>query len=175
MPSTLRSVMAALLFSMAISSSVSSNAIALGAPCWQSPVDGWVVEPFREPPCPWCAGNRGIDYGIAGTQHVRTVGGGVVTFAGSVAGTRYVVVEHIDGWRLTYGKLQTLNVRRGAIVGRRSVIGTVRDSFFFGLRVNDMYRDPWPYLGVPRGRPRLVPTDGSASRPAPPASWACDG
>lgn len=175
MSSTLRSILLVLSLSTLVSSPMSTTASALGTPCWQAPVDGWVIEPFREPPCPWCAGNRGIEYGIDGTQPVRAAGGGVVTFAGQVAGTRYVVVQHSDGWKLTYGKLLGFSARRGDIVLSRSVIGTATNTFFLSLRVDDVYRDPAPYLGVPRGRPRLVPIDGSAARPAPPATWVCSG
>ena len=35
------------------------------------------------------------------------------------------------------------------------------------------YVDPAPFLGERRGRPRLVPVDGRAARPAPPARWRC--
>ena len=36
------------------------------APCWFPPVTGTVTDPYREPPCPWCAGNRGLDYRVGG-------------------------------------------------------------------------------------------------------------
>ena len=34
------------------------------------------------------------------------VASGEVTFSGTVAGTRYVVVRHADGLRVTYGNLR---------------------------------------------------------------------
>lgn len=146
---------------------------AAAPPCWHPPADAWVIDPFREPPCPWCAGNRGIDFGVAGTQRIRAVGGGVVTFAGSVAGTTYVVIEHPDGWKLTYGRLVRIDVGRGDHVASGATIGLARARFFFGLRVDGAYRDPWPYLGTLRGRQRLVPIDGTPARAAPPASLVC--
>lgn len=151
-----------------------SAAHALGAPpCWEPPVTAWVVDPFREPECRWCPGNRGIEFGVSGRQVVRSVQAGIVTFAGSVAGTRYVVVQHLDGWKLTYGQLTSVAVQRNDRVGGGAVIGSVRDRYFLGLRIDGRYRDPAPHLAELRGRPRLVPTDGRTPRPAPPATWAC--
>ena len=168
MPSIIRAV----LFTFVLAANPSSVAAA-PPPCWHAPVDGWVVDPFREPPCPWCAGNRGIDFGVSGSRQIRAVGAGMVTFAGSVAGTIYVVVEHPDGWKLTYGRMQSIDVRRGDVVAAMAVLGVARERFFFGLRVGGAYRDPMPYLGRLRGRPRLIPADGSDPRPAPPATLVC--
>lgn len=172
MSSTFRVALFVVLLSLAAPRPL-SIVTAAEAPCWRAPVHGWIIDPFREPPCPWCAGNRGIEYGVNGTQPVRAVSGGVVTFAGSVAGTRYVVVEHVDGWKATYGKLDTSSVIVGDGVARGAVLGAARRTFFFSLRVDDSYRDPWPYLGELRGRPRLIPIDGSAARPSPAPSLVC--
>jgi murein DD-endopeptidase MepM/ murein hydrolase activator NlpD len=91
-----------------------------------------------------------------------------VTFAGSVAGTRYVVVELPSGWLLTYGKLSASAVRKGQSVVAGTALGDATGEFYFGLRIAGQYRDPEPYLGRLAGRPRLVPTDGRVPRPAPP-------
>jgi len=168
MPFIVRTVLIALILS-----AIPSTASASPPRCWHRPAEAWVVDPFREPPCPWCAGNRGIDFGLQGSHSIRAVGGGVVTFAGQVAGTNYVVVEHADGWKLTYGKLQSMHVGRGDVVAGRAVVGTAVDSYFFGLRVDGTYRDPSPYLGRLRSRPRLIPIDGGALRPGPPATLSC--
>ncbi len=62
----------------------------------------------------------------------------------------------------------------GDVVAARSVVGTTDGHFHFGLRDGDVYLDPAPYLGRLVGRPRLVPTDGTAARPAPPhAAMRC--
>ena len=147
---------------------------AEAAPCWRPPVTGQIVDPFRAPTCPYCAGNRGIEYGISATGVVRSVAAGSVAFSGSVAGTSYIVVEHVDGWLVTYGKLRDVRVRRGARVARGVVLGRADGQFYFGLRVNSVYRDPEPYLGHLVGLPRLVPIDGTARRRAPAAVWSCD-
>ncbi len=142
---------------------------ALALPCWAPPVDAPVVDPFRMPACVWCPGNRGIEFGPAPGQEVRAVDSGTVTFAGSVAGTIYVVVEHADGVRATYGRLRGGGVRRGDRVRAGRLLGTTTDRFYFGLRDGETPVDPTPRLGVRTFKTRLVPTDGTpAPAPGPP-------
>lgn len=143
------------------------------APCWRPPVPAPVADPFRPPPCRWCAGNRGIEYATVPGTTVRAVAGGTVTFSGVVAGTRYVVVELPSGWRLTYGRLASSALRTGDRVVGEMTIGRAGGALFFGLRVDGRYRDPAPHLGTLAGRPRLVPADGTAPRPAPPPRLRC--
>ena len=65
--------------------------------CLRPPVVAPVVDPFREPACEWCPGNRGLTYGAPAGTVVRAAAAGTVSFSGVVAGTRYVVVEHAAG------------------------------------------------------------------------------
>lgn len=134
-----------------------------------------VVDPYREPACRWCPGNRGIEYATTPGMLVRAVAAGRVTFAGSVAGIRYVVVEHANGWRVTYGNLRELTVERGALVVRRAVVGATTSRLHLGLRDVGGYRDPTPYLGRLVYRPRLVPVDGSAGPPPGTPTLRCHG
>jgi murein DD-endopeptidase MepM/ murein hydrolase activator NlpD len=147
------------------------------APCWNPPVDAPVTDPYRAPPCTWCPGNRGIEYGPRPGQTVTAVAAGTVTFAGSVAGTRYVVVDHADGIRATYGRLATTDVRRGQAVAAGDPIGTTTDGFYFGLRrglaPDDRPVDPTPMLGVRRYPARLVPLDGTAAPPVGSGRLTC--
>jgi len=147
--------------------------IAHAAPCWQPPVDGVVVDPFREPRCPYCSGNRGIEYRVEPGASVTAVASGTVSWAGMVAGTRYLVVRHSDGRRATYGRLATSSPKVGDRVAAGEVVGTTKHDFYFGIRDGDRYIDPAPLLGEWRGRPRLVPIDGRTERPAPPARLRC--
>jgi len=139
------------------------------APCWAPPVDAPVTDPFRAPQCEWCPGNRGIEYGPTAGQVVSAVAAGSVVFAGTVVGTRYVVVAHDDGLRATYGRLRTVAVRKGATIRAGQRIGTTGTAFYFGLRRGDAIVDPTPLLGVEEWPTRLVPTDGSPA-PAPSAA-----
>src|SRR6476660_6495628 len=61
---------------------------------WMRPVDGPVVEPFDAPSSDYAAGHRGVDFGAAPGTPVRAAHDGVVSFAGSVAGTLHVTIAH---------------------------------------------------------------------------------
>jgi murein DD-endopeptidase MepM/ murein hydrolase activator NlpD len=143
------------------------------APCWRPAVAGRVTDPFRAPSCRYCSGNRGIEYSVRRATRVTAVAAGIVTWAGSIAGTRYVVVRHANGWRVTYGKLINASVSTGDTVVRGTRLGTASGSFYFGLRIGTDYRDPAPFIGRLVGRSRLVPVDGTRPRAVPVASLRC--
>ena len=146
---------------------------AEGEPCWSPPVEGVVTDPFRKPPCPWCPGNRGIEYRVGGSTTVHSTATGRVVFSGRVVDTTYVVVRLANGWRLTYGKLDDTHLEQGDVVVAGSVIGRSSGEFFFGIRDGDVYIDPAPYLGRLFGQPRLIPSDGSAGRPSMTSRLRC--
>ena len=143
------------------------------SPCLLVPVQGTVTDPFRAPGCPWCPGNRGLEYAVAPGQAVRAGAAGTVSFAGSVAGIRYVVVEHSSGLRTTYGRLGSTAVVVGQVVTAGAVVGATGDGLFFGVRRGDVYLDPAGYLVRSLHRPRLVPTFGGPRRPARSAGLTC--
>ena len=143
------------------------------APCWQPPVIGVVVDPFRAPACTWCAGNRGIEYLVDRNSRVNAAASGTVVFVGKVAETRYVVVELPGGWRHTYGRLASTRVVTGDGVVAGAEIARTTTEFLFGLRIGDGYADPAPYIGELVGRARLIPVDGSGARAAPPPRARC--
>jgi murein DD-endopeptidase MepM/ murein hydrolase activator NlpD len=141
--------------------------------CLLPPVSAPVADPFREPACPWCPGNRGLTYDVPAGTLVRAAAAGVVTFSGSVAGTFYLVVDHADGLRATYGELAGSPLRAGDVVVAGATVGPSAGGLHFGLRIGDRYVDPAPYLGRLVERARLVPTDGSAARAAPAPRLQC--
>lgn len=153
------------------------SALVWAAPCWAPPVDAPVVDPFRAPACTYCPGNRGIEYAPAPGQSVAAVSAGAVSFAGRVAGTLYVVVDHPDGLRATYGRLASLAVRRGQPVSAGATLGTTTDGFYFGLRrgtgPDEVAVDPTPMLGVRRYPARLVPVDGTPPISPGPGRLVC--
>ena len=142
--------------------------------CWRPPVDAPVVDPFREPECRWCPGNRGLEYGNPPGARVTAVATGRVTYAGSIAGTVYVVVQHGDGLRATYGNLRSSVHDAGDLVVRGATVGRAAGRVHFGLRDGDRYLDPAPRLGRLLHRARLVPVDGRAGNPSPPPRLRCD-
>lgn len=152
---------------------LSPIAAAEASPCWRPPVVGEVVDPFRQPACTWCAGNRGIEYRVGADSSVRAAATGVVTFSGSVAGVGYLVIRSAGGYRHTYGRLESILRERGHVVVAGSLVGVASGSFHFGVRRDDTYVDPAPLLGELVGRWRLVPTDGRRARPSPDPELRC--
>lgn len=145
------------------------------APCWRPPVVAAVADPFRRPDCPYCAGNRGIDFALDGSVQVVFAAAGTVSYSGVISGARYVVVELSNGWKLTYGMLASSHLRTGDVVVGGGIVGRASQRLYFGLRVDGEYRDPAPYLGRLVARPRLIPLDGTQARPAPLPTWSCTG
>jgi murein DD-endopeptidase MepM/ murein hydrolase activator NlpD len=146
--------------------------------CLVPPVPGRIVEPFVAPTCPYCAGRRGVVFVTGPRARVTAAAAGEVTFAGNVAGTRYVVIRHADGVRATYGELATLAPGLGAgdRVRAGATVGTAAGRLYLGLRAPDEEEtpiDPTPLLGAWRWRARLVPTDGGPGRRPPPPVLVC--
>lgn len=162
----------ALLFLLLVSGLLLNDAVA-AAPCWPPPLIAPVTDPFRAPSCPYCAGNRGIEFATMPGDAVRAVQAGTVSWAGTIAGVRWVVVLHADGQRTTYGRLASSSVATGDRVATGRPVGTTTSSFYFGLRDGERYVDPTPFLGHLVGRPRLVPVDGTSARPSPPPRLSC--
>ena len=108
----------------------------------------WCAPSTRPPE--YAAGHRGVDFAVAAGTPVRAANDGVVSFAGSVAGTLHVTVAHAGGLRTSYSFLSSVSVRAGETVARGDVIGTTggvggdHDGavLHLGLRVGDRYVDP---------------------------------
>jgi murein DD-endopeptidase MepM/ murein hydrolase activator NlpD len=114
------------------------------------PVDGPVLRPFEPPQGPFGAGHRGIDIGSPIGTTVRAPADGVVAFAGRVAGSLYVSVDHPDGVRTTYSWLSSTAVRAGDHVLRGDPLGATGPGhpgvapphLHFGARYAGTYVDP---------------------------------
>ena len=126
---------------------------------YKPPAPGPVVDPFRPPPEPWLAGNRGIDYHPGAGTPIKASADGEVVFAGQVGGDLHAVVLHPDGIRTSYSFLQSLAVHRGDKVSQGDVVGTSSDSFHFGARVGEEYIDPRTLFDDGPPRVFLVPDD----------------
>ena len=133
-----------------------------------------VADPFRPPPEPWLAGNRGIEYRTVPGTLVRAIGPGVVTFAGLVAGELDLTIRHPDGLRSSYVDLASVRVRRGDRIDAGQVVGAATDRLHLGVRRGDTYLDPASLWGtrlagrvvlVPEGRARSRAGAGTASAP----------
>jgi murein DD-endopeptidase MepM/ murein hydrolase activator NlpD len=136
------------------------------------PVVGPVLRGFEPPDSRFTAGHRGIDIGAPLGTSVRAAAAGTVAFAGSVAGSRFVSIDHADGVRTTYSWLSVVSVGRGAAVGQGEVIGATghghpavdRPHLHFGARLGEDYLDPMILLGV-GPRVHLAPLEAAGAGP----------
>ena len=144
------------------------SAASAGRVAYAPPTDAPVVDPFRPPPGPYAAGNRGIEYRTEPGSPVRAAGAGVVSFAGPVGGSRYVTVTHPDGIRTSYSYLARISVDRGVAVALGQPVGVAGARLHVGARRGDTYIDPASLWS--RGPPRvvLVPLDGGGAATPPP-------
>ncbi|MGH2681867.1 MAG: murein hydrolase activator EnvC family protein [Actinomycetota bacterium] len=119
------------------------------------PVRGPVISPFEPPSRLYGPGHRGIDIAAPVGSPLRAAGPGVVAFAGWVAGSLFISIDHPDGVRTTYSWLSAVSVSRGDRVGAGQPIGAtgsghptrVPPHLHFGARVGDVYIDPLLLLG----------------------------
>lgn len=138
---------------------VGSIAVAAEAVVYRQPVDGRIVDRFREPTNPYGPGNRGWEYSVASGERVRAPADGTVTFSGQVGGVLNVVIQHSDGIRTTLSKLESIDedVDVGSRIRAGEVIGIASRDFYFGARCGDEYIDPARLFNR---RAHLVPLDG---------------
>ena len=124
------------------------------------PINLVVIDQFRAPSCKWCSGNRGIEYRTEPGSIVTAATGGVASFVGNVAGTRYVVIKTIntsENLLVTHGRLQSISVKSGAVITVGQTIGVAGESLYIGVRVNGQYVDPRQCAGLGSvGKPRAV-------------------
>lgn len=117
------------------------------------PVEGEVLRAFDNVGR-YAAGHRGVDLAGEVGQSVAAGAAGTVSFAGTVAGTATVSVDHGNGWRTTYQPVRAA-VSAGTVVAAGEVIGTLlaghcpRACLHWGLTDGADYADPLGYLETP--------------------------
>jgi murein DD-endopeptidase MepM/ murein hydrolase activator NlpD len=126
-----------------------------------------VVRPFQPPATQYGPGHRGVDLAGRPGAAVVAAGGGVVVFAGQLAGRGLVSVAHANGLRTTYEPLTpsvTVGTRvpGGAVIGHLAAghLGCVAAPacLHWGARRGAEYLDPLALLSS--GRVRLLPWEG---------------
>jgi len=109
-----------------------------------------ISDPFRQPICDRCAGNRGIEYTTQPGTPISAGASGVVSFSGVVANKKYLVIRTAAGRRLTYGSILNSDLRIGNSVVVGQIIGTTSNMLYFGVRessaLGDIYVDPAKFL-----------------------------
>jgi hypothetical protein len=129
-------------------------ASAQEAELWLTPpVDGPIVERFEPPVRKWGSGHRGIDFAVAPGTAVRAAASGHVSFAGPVAGTLAVTIDH-GPFQTTYSALASVDVTEGDYVDRGHWIGSSGEAhagagsgLHLGVKDGDEYLDPAAFLG----------------------------
>jgi murein DD-endopeptidase MepM/ murein hydrolase activator NlpD len=92
----------------------------------------------------------GVDYAAPTGTPVRTIGDGVVTFAGVQRGYGNVVeISHKDDQSTLYAHLSRIDVRKGQRVGQGDLVGAVGSTgastgphLHFEFRVDGQHQDP---------------------------------
>jgi murein DD-endopeptidase MepM/ murein hydrolase activator NlpD len=148
------------------SASTAVAAQAAGGYEWPLAGDVRVTRWFDPPPQPWLPGHRGVDLAGEPGAPARAAGPGMIHFAGPVAGTGVVSINHASGLRTTYQPV-TPTVSAGDPVAAGDPIGVleaghpgcVADAcLHWGLRHGERYLDPLALLGL--GQVRLLPRPG---------------
>lgn len=168
--------------------------------CLQAPVAAEIVRRFDAPACPYCSGHRTLDYSAVAGAAVRAPIAGTVTFAGTVAGVRYITITALSdmlspGVLVTVGGVHTTTqssadthvetsaapgIAAGDVVEAGQIIGrAAQDPIRLSLRRITVggpaeYLDPEPSLVRWRAPIRLVlePDQGGTSRRVTPR-WSC--
>lgn len=113
------------------------------------PVPGTVLAPADIPDQNWLPGHRGVDLDAASGAAVRASAAGTVRFAGVVAGTPTVSVDHGGGLRTTYEPVLA-QVWVGEQVGRGQILGELADHVSLPGTAR---RDPGLHWGAVLGPP----------------------
>ncbi|MBV7294028.1 murein hydrolase activator EnvC family protein [Corynebacterium sp. TAE3-ERU16] len=140
------------------------------ADAWVSPTTGGespgpVLRPFDPPAHDWLPGHRGVDLELPRGRPVRAAGDGTVFFAGTVAGTATVSIDHPDGTRTTYQPVIAAvtagdTVTEGQVIGRLGTDPRGWPGLSWGARRGGAYVNPLGLLPLPLIR--LKPVDGPA-------------
>ena len=123
------------------------------------PIEGPVVAGFE--PSSGYAGHWGIDIAAPFGSEIRAPEGGVVTFAGRVAGMNSVTILIAADVRVSLSYLSSVEIHAGSRVEEGTVVGRSglahgEPAVHVSVRVGGDYVDPIGYLRCRSGTIRLV-------------------
>lgn len=127
-----------------------------------------VLRAFDKPAQNWLPGHRGVDLALSVGAEVLAAGAGTIAFAGPVAGTPVISIDHPDGIRTTYQPVHAQvvegdSVAAGEVIGRLANPTDGWPGLHWGARMGKDYRNPLSLLAAPVIR--LKPVDEPAGRP----------
>jgi len=123
-----------------------------------SPVPAAVVDGFRLPEFNWLPGNRGLEFATASGDVAVAPAAGLVTFAGSVGGSKHVTIRFSPTRRATVSFLEQVDVKTGDTVVSGQQIGLSAPGLHLTVRTNTgRYLDPRTFFDPRTPRVRLVP------------------
>lgn len=141
----------------------SPHAWAYVSPTTGTEYPGAILRPFDKPPQNWNSGHRGVDLDARTGQIIYSAGDGTVAFAGKVAGTPVISIDHTPRKRTTYQPIHPF-VSKGDHVIEGQPIGYLAHStdgypgLHWGLLTGkDQYENPLSLLDRPVIR--LKPVD----------------
>jgi murein DD-endopeptidase MepM/ murein hydrolase activator NlpD len=126
-----------------------------GSLAW--PLRGPILRGFEQPSSPYASGHRGIDIGASIGTPVHAAAAGVVHFAGKVAGSLFVSIDHDVGLQTTYSWVSEVDVHKGDHVAKGDVVALSGEGhpgssepthLHFGVKKDGEYVDPLLYLGA---------------------------
>lgn len=135
--------------------SMTTSSATAGTFAW--PLRGPIVRGYEQPSSPYASGHRGIDIGAPVGTPVKAAASGVVHFAGKVAGSLFVSIDHDGGVQTTYSWVSEVDTKKGAKVQKGDVIAlsgtghpgsTEPTHLHFGVKQDGEYVDPMLYLGA---------------------------
>ena len=134
---------------------------------FRRPTSAPVLDPFRLPDGKYGAGNRGIEYDTGEFDRIVAAARGTVVFAGPVARSLFVTVDHGNGLESSYGFVGHILVREGEDVVDGDLVALADGPFHFSVRLHGEYVDPERLFGARRVVVRLVshPVQGPRSVP----------
>ena len=151
-----RIIVVALTALMLLGSGVPQPAGAAEA-LFRRPSSAPVLDPFRLPDGKYGPGNRGIEYDTGEFDRIFAAARGTVVFAGPVARSLFVTVDHGSGLVSSYGFVGHILVREGEEVAGGDLVALAEGPFHFSVRLHGEYVDPEPLFGSRRVVVRLVP------------------
>ncbi|GAB2512769.1 Peptidase family M23 [Corynebacterium atrinae] len=130
---------------------VAAPAFAYVDPSTGASTASGVIRAFDKPAQNWLPGHRGVDLRLSVGSDVLASGSGVVAFAGTVAGTPTVSIDHPDGVRTTYQPVHPLIsagdlVKEGSVIGRLAHPTTQWPGLQWGAKRGEDYLNPLSLL-----------------------------